>query len=580
MMTDYSPTQSVFGPMLRRCDVGIDAGSATWDDVAGVTVRLPLTQTCRCLSSLAELAAHPEGLIRAQADIVRWVEPTSLRAAVAARLQSDHGTGLVWPPQLVAAWRELALHGSPATDGSFDDLVIRELFWQWLMMITEALGSEEEGRLDKARRLADGEPSLTSDFAQSLTATGSYLTSRDRPQLLMARHYELLDRTLQSAEIRASGNWVDLGAEIEQLVGCQWRTYHAIGCILGMVALAPKGDTAVESLAVQASSPDTFPAPALDRAMLRQIFEEISFDLPQLRTRYEKLGLTDEWRPDPLPLQERPLVHLPDGSYRVSLPQFVVERFTVGVYYDLWNAWKAETGQPSNQFTAFWGELLEAYVDSLFLPIFPHSGQFKRLWVDEELLYDGSRPSDVLLDCGEVLVLVEVTHSRFTRQSLVAGDPMKIREDINKALIAKAHELHSVIGDFRNGKFGLGGRGSSAFRRLLPVIVLWHDVPVFEPALRHFHSELTSKGLLQGPDILSPRVLLLQECEGLLAAVHAGDDFRCALEDARWNTRGESFGSFRHRVGRPLSSLQHPVLKSAIERLRESIRASLFGGAA
>jgi hypothetical protein len=107
----------------------------------------------------------------------------------------------------------------------------------------------------------------------------------------------------------------------------------------------------------------------------------------------------------------------------VSVPQFVVERITLGVYHDVWNAWKTQTGQPSNQFTAFWGELLEAYVDSLFLPIFPHSGRFKRLWMDEEIRYDdGSRPSDVLLDCGEVLVLVEVTHSRFTRQSLVAGD--------------------------------------------------------------------------------------------------------------------------------------------------------------
>jgi hypothetical protein len=46
-------------------------------------------------------------------------------------------------------------------------------------------------------------------------------------------------------------------------------------------------------------------------------------------------------------------------------------------------------------------------------------------------------------------------------------------------------------------------------------------------------TELASKGILQDPHISPPRVLLLQECEGLLAAVFAGEDLRCALEDAR-----------------------------------------------
>ena len=175
----------------------------------------------------------------------------------------------------------------------------------------------------------------------------------------------------------------------------------------------------------------------------------------------------------PIALQERPLVRLPDGSYCVSLPQFVVERFTSGLYHLLWNSRKGAAQR--GRFKAFWGELLEAYVDSLFLPVFPHAGQFKRLWLDEELPYNrnGERhPSDVLIDHGEVLVLVEATHSGFTRESLVAGDPAKIREDINKALVAKARELDSVIRDFRDGRFSLDGRGASAFRRLLPVIAL------------------------------------------------------------------------------------------------------------
>jgi hypothetical protein len=199
------------------------------------------------------------------------------------------------------------------------------------------------------------------------------------------------------------------------------------------------------------------------------------------------------------------------------------------------------------------------------------------LWLDEELPYDGSYPSDILIEYGEALVLVEVTHSGFTRQSLVPGDPDKIREDIGKALIAKAQQLDSVIGDFRNGRFSLGGREASTFRRFLPVIVPWHDVPLFQPTLEHFCRELESQGILQSPGILQPRVLLLDECEGVLSAVHAGDSLLDALGDRGWNLRGESFTNFRHRIGRPLHALRHPTLKRAIEQLTENAKAMLFG---
>ena len=570
-MRDYSPTQSASVALHRR-DVGVDAGPATWDDVASVTSGLPLPETCSYLSGVARLAANPVGLIAAQTDIVACVEPARLQLAVTARLQRQDKAALVHPSQLVAAWRELALHGCQTAGGSFDDPGVRELFWHWLMMITEALAEGE------ARGLEGAEPSITGDFAQSLMATASYLTSRDIPALLMARHYELLDHTLQLPGIRESDNWVDIEAEVEHLVGCNRRTYHAIGNVLGAAAIADQSSASAQRVAMEMSSPDTFPAPAIDRAVLRRIFDDISVTLPQLAAKYQEMEREKAWLPDPLPLQERPLVSLQDGSYCPSLPQFVVERFTLGMYHLLFNSRAGPKEQ--GRFKAFWGELLERYVDSLFLPLFPHSGSLKRLWLDKELPYrrnGESDPSDILIDCGEVLVLVEVTHSSFTRQSLVAGDPDKVREDIRKTLIDKAKQIDSVIGDFRNGRFSLGDRGAATFKRILPAIILWHDVPLFEPALEHFYSALESQGTLRGPDILPPRVLLLGECEGMLAAVSAGESLLDALNDKRWVIRGESFGSFRHRIDRPLHSLRHPVLKRAMEEQRENVKATLFG---
>jgi len=54
---------------------------------------------------------------------------------------------------------------------------------------------------------------------------------------------------------------------------------------------------------------------------------------------------------------------------------------------------------------------------------------------------------------------------------------------------------------------------------------------------------------------------------------------RCP-DDALGKRHGESFTSFRHRIGRPLHSLRHPVLQRAVERLRENVRISLFGNSA
>ncbi len=567
-MAGYSAMQS-FAVCLARHDVGIEAGPATWDEVAGVASRLPLTDACFGLSLVSQFAAHPKGLMAAQTDVAALLEPTALQAAVRQRLKGPAKTALIFPMQLVAAWRELALHGNPTAEGSFGDPATAELFWQWLMMITEALAEDE------AKRLEHAEPSITGDFALSITATGSYLSARDTPGLLVARHYELLDRTLQSPEIRKSDNWVDLEADIGNLVGCDWRTFHAIGCAMALPAVAGRSPDDLQRWA--AIVPDSFFPPSVDRDLMWRVVRQVSSDLPLLRARYEELGTDVHGLPDPLPLQELPLIDLRDGRFCPSIPQFLVERFTLGMYHLLWNAWRERTGKPRNQFTAFWGELLERYVDSLFLPLFPHSGTFKRLWLDEELLYDGSRPSDILLDCGEVLVLVEVTHSGLTRQSLVAGDPDKIREDIAKALIAKSQQLESVVRDFQDGRFSLGERTASSFRRFLPVVVVWQNVPIFWPTSEYFYSELESNGILQDAGIMPPRLLVMDECEGVLSAVHAGEAFLDAIGDPGWRIRNESFTNFRHRIGHPLFAVRHPVLGQAAQRLMDSIK-TVFSG--
>ncbi len=229
-MAEYSPMTNIATWVTRR-DVGIDVGPATWEEVAATTSRLPLSDACFYLSLVAQFAASPRGLVEIQLDIASLVEPSEVRATLMKRLRRPPTTVLAHPVQLVAAWRELAFHASADTEASFNDPAARELFWQWLMMISEAIGEDE------ARRLLPGMTDITGDSALSLVSTASYLTSREPPGLLLARHFELLDSTAQREKLKSSPNWIDITKELESHIGCDWRTFYAVGCALAFPSI-------------------------------------------------------------------------------------------------------------------------------------------------------------------------------------------------------------------------------------------------------------------------------------------------------------------------------------------------------
>jgi len=109
---------------------------------------------------------------------------------------------LIGAAEVVAAWRELALRGSDAANTSLDDPEMVKLFWDWLLMISEAMERHE------SKGFIPAPDAIDDDTVLSVASTGSYLTSRDAPMLYIARHFELLDRTVHRTAVRGSGSWL------------------------------------------------------------------------------------------------------------------------------------------------------------------------------------------------------------------------------------------------------------------------------------------------------------------------------------------------------------------------------------
>ena len=176
---------------ITRRDLGLADTLASWGDVAELTPQLPLYETCLMLSVLAQVAT-PHNLDAAQSELLPLIEPPTLRSRVGALLQQP-GRMFFHPYQVLAGWRELVLHGRDDDGSSYEDFAKVGLFWQWLLRIADALAQDEASRYDP------NDTDIVGDAMLSILTTSGNLFDRDEPWKLLARHYELLDATVQQA---------------------------------------------------------------------------------------------------------------------------------------------------------------------------------------------------------------------------------------------------------------------------------------------------------------------------------------------------------------------------------------------
>lgn len=152
---------------------------------------------------------------------------------------------------------------------------------------------------------------------------------------------------------------------------------------------------------------------------------------------------------------------------------------STGAYYRIFDVARARSKDDMERFRRFNGFLQERYFRHLTHTAHPHLRRRTRHGaagrVHGETTYKTSKgerkTSDVAVDLGLDLVLVEVTSSRVTTKSLVDGDVNAIVRDLTKVILANMVQLDRVVRDLVAGRAKLPEVDIDHVARIWPIIV-------------------------------------------------------------------------------------------------------------
>jgi hypothetical protein len=246
---------------------------------------------------------------------------------------------------------------------------------------------------------------------------------------------------------------------------------------------------------------------------------------------------------DVQPFLQRPALIQRDGNTVVLGPRPLEAWIgSTGTYYRLLDIARARSRVEFEQFRRFNGFLHERYFRQLTHIAHPYprrrvvlSGTGR---VFSEQTYKVKRvgeqkTSDVAIDLGLDLVLIEITSSRVTTRSLIDGDVKAVVRDLEKVMLANMRQLDRVARDLVSGRAALPDVEIDLVERIWPIIVS-PDSLFHSPTLWAW-CDKAGGHLLRTPDDQKQRVQRLtlldgEEYEVLMALVAAGEPLIGILE--------------------------------------------------
>lgn len=260
---------------------------------------------------------------------------------------------------------------------------------------------------------------------------------------------------------------------------------------------------------------------SVERDVLAAEFEDAGTDIEQLA-----------W--ETRPLMRHPFLRTEDGSLVLLSPRSIQSWLTDGFHYRLLlSAQKRSASDPkhktSRRYTAYAGELLEDYVLGIVRSSYGErpvgSGR-----VYGEQPYDGKdgeiMTSDVAVDLGLDLILIEVSASRLRAETLLSGSAEGVGEDLKRMLVAKIIQLDGCINALLSGEAQIpaevGEVDLSRVERIWPVVV--SAGAIVQNGLLWHHVREKTAGRLDQAKIQPPTLLDLEDLEQLLGLVEAGHE--------------------------------------------------------
>lgn len=236
------------------------------------------------------------------------------------------------------------------------------------------------------------------------------------------------------------------------------------------------------------------------------------------------------------PLIRHPFLRCENGGLILLSPRAIKSWLSDGFHYRLLDcAQRRSAGDPdrkiSRRYTAYAGQLLEVYALDLMRSVHVEDAPVGggRVYGEQPYGKNGEKKtSDVAVDLGLDLVLVEVSASRLRADTLLLAERDQAMRDIDRMIIAKIDQLDRCITGLRSrrrkDRAPIPADGSevdmSRVTRIWPVIVTAGNITQTDPLWRYVASK--TQGKLGQAGVQPLTILDIEDYEALCGIVEAG----------------------------------------------------------
>jgi hypothetical protein len=530
--TELEPLGQIFpdAQIIVHADESV-AGlpQSSLDDVRVLVAGLPCEGALAALSIFGARVFASREDRAAQAQLTREVFGNSV---VAARLLSflarEDGRTIVFSEQSVLVLERLLIeHAQPG--------LRRPLSRTESRILGRALLASMSGLAP----LSDFDLADESDLAgwlPYLIQNGAY---NGRPMLLgeVARAQEMLGRIMSLPAIAASRNACPLNDWMRTSYGLTIDEQFTVGFALGCMtdAFGPDKQTGGRCLVSTEQLDDLFHRLAWSEPKVRDALAVISGDQASLAAEFREAGSSGPvlaW--NTVPFMRRPFLRCSDGTLLLLSPRSLQSWLSDGFHFRLLTSAQeqskaAGTRKISARYSRFVGDLVEQYVLDLVRSVHPGERPVGggRVFGEQPYNKNGSRTSDIAVDLGLDLVLIEVCSSRLHSTTLLRGDRGQTEADLHRLVLHKIDQLDGCITALadKDAPARIPADGDdpidySLVQRVWPVLVTGSGLTLTPLFWEHIHSKLP-QALRQ--DKVQPLTILdLEGLEVLSALVEAG----------------------------------------------------------
>jgi hypothetical protein len=239
------------------------------------------------------------------------------------------------------------------------------------------------------------------------------------------------------------------------------------------------------------------------------------------------------------PFMRHPFVRFDDGSLLLTTPRALFSWLTDGFHYRLLDSAQARNTsarrEESRKYSSFAGTLVERYAIDLVRSSYAVLGTAMLDRVHGEQPYGrggGSRTTDIAIDLGTDLILIEVSGSRLRADTLVLGQVDQVIEDIDRMVITKLNQISNCIDALQSGTATIPAGNPtlelSRVHRIWPIVVTAGPLTQNEFLWAHIRGH-TSHQLAQ-PKVQPPTLLDLEDLEALCGMIEARHHLPTILE--------------------------------------------------